>query len=123
MNCSLTSSKAEKLHPTAVTTQAGSGELGREVMSLRYDLVRDTLKGMLDELERQVKADTERGRPQLASHLSNLRTSLAASVNAAHQLTEFCKPWIDVEIAAQPPEPISTLPLGQSACPATSTAR
>lgn len=95
----------EKLHPTTVTTTQGSAELGRDVMSLRYDLFRDTLRGMVVELDRQVKADTERGRPQLAALLTSLRTGLVSSLAPAHNLAKFCKPWIDAEIGAEPSEP------------------
>lgn len=91
----------EKLHPTAVTTLAGSAELGREVMSMRYDLVRDTLKGMLEELDRQISADAERGRPMLVDHLVELRKGMADSVCWAAMLAKFCQPWIDAEVAAR----------------------
>lgn len=97
----------EKFHPTAVTTTQGSAELGRDVMSLRYDLFQDTLRGMVEELDRQVKADTERGRPQLAALLTSLRTGLVSSLAPAHNLANFCKPWIDAEIGGEPSEPVA----------------
>lgn len=90
----------DKLHPTAVVTMQGGFTLGREVMSLRYDLVREVIQGMVNEIDRQVKADSERGRVKLVSRLSNMQVALEQALGTATSVAEFCEPWICVERSA-----------------------
>lgn len=94
----------EKMHPTTTATTQGGEQLGRQVMALRYDLVSETLQGMLAEASRQAEADAGRGRPRLAGQLDNLRLCLATAVGAAKGLAAFCQDRIDEERAAAPAE-------------------
>lgn len=97
----MTDDVPEKQHPTHGATTQGSIRLGCEVMALRYDLVSDTLRGMVQEIERQIAADTKRRRMQLVAHLADLRAALAQSLDASSSLASFCEPWIRKEKARE----------------------
>lgn len=87
----------EKFHPTTVTAVQGSKELGQQVMAMRYDLVYETLQGMVTELERQINGDERRGRLKLAAKLRNLQTHILQAEAAARDLVACVEPWLREE--------------------------
>jgi hypothetical protein len=83
-----------------------SKDLGRQIMSLRYDLVLEVLTGIAEEARRQAEADTERNRYALASNLDLFATQLERGLPNVELIVKICKPYIEEEknVEASSPE-------------------
>lgn len=85
------------LHPTVLTTTSPGDELGRQLMSLRYDLLTETLKGMVNEARRQCYNDNQLGRSKLSDRLSLVAVGLQSVVFNMEHVVRICSPYIDAE--------------------------
>lgn len=92
-------SDADKIHPTEVHTKIGGRELGRQIMRMRYDVVRDVVDGMRREAYAQGNGDHMRGREKIAAEIRSLVEILYEAEKSLEKIETICKPYIDREIA------------------------
>lgn len=88
-----------KLHPTDVLGLAPTEELGKAIMSLRYDLIVPILEGMRREAYRQSREDEDAGKTLLAYRLRELSFGIENAATALDSAVAVCKPYIDAEKA------------------------
>jgi Fe-S oxidoreductase len=91
---------SNKIHPTFVTATSGE-ELGRQIMSMRYDEVLKVLSGMKLEATSQANGDYRRGYTLLSSALLDLFDSLKNAERDMANIVNICRPYIDKEIETQ----------------------
>jgi hypothetical protein len=88
---------SDEQHPTELTTMVPSEEMGRQLLSLRYDLLVPVLQGMAKEAGRQAQSDHEKGRTKLAAALRDLQLNLRGSAAFAGEVELICEKYIDRE--------------------------
>ena len=89
----------DKIHPTSLETTVPSEELGRQIMALRYDLVLEVLKGMLQECNRQAAGDAEVGRERMSERLKAVSLTIEDLIDDMSVVVRLCRPYIEKERA------------------------
>ncbi len=82
-------------HPTQLKNYNGNlEELANELGNLRYDALSEFLQLLSQKLEKDSKADRDRNRLQLASHLKNTSLSLKESSESIRKAWKICEPFM-----------------------------
>ena len=85
----------EKKHPTTVAGYDGSlNDLAVAVCSMTYDQLAIFLQKMSDDLERQAKADSKRGRKKLAKNLYCSVIALSQAKDKIDEAWRICEPFM-----------------------------
>jgi hypothetical protein len=86
-----------KIHPTFVGDIRPDKKLGKNIMSLRYDLIIPIIDGMIKEIKRQEIGDKKRWRAKLSANLNKLGSSLKEVKKDLNKIIKICRPYIEKE--------------------------
>lgn len=94
----------EKIHPIEVPGRAirSNKTLGKAIGRLRYDQQLVVLEALAEELGRQSKDDSKRGRVKLSALLTRARSEALALKRTFTEILKLCRPHMSREFEIWP---------------------